>query len=253
MAIANKTKNFSTDMLLKTADIIIKKFVKNGSINYDDFEDTKQNVIEKYLNKKDIIENAFTGAAKPETYISAVIFRMVLEILRSEKNKPKRNSDLSDNSKIFNSEKVINPEEKLIIDNEKKYLERVLLTFGDERIKITLFCKFYFRLLILLVDIKGYIPDIFLKQVMKILDDNKNITDKEVFEKLCEVNNLIEQKKLKSDAIRMYVNKNIDKIIIRINGIRRAYYTKETLLILFEMLYEDKNENTVKIKRLQSS
>ena len=230
-----KNKRFTTESLLKITDIVVKKFVKNGSINYNDFDDIKQSVIEKYLIKKERIESSFTGKSKVETYVSAVIYRMILEYLRSDKNRSKRFSDFEDNSKVFEKEKVINPEEQLIINNEKIYLKRVLLTFGKQRVKLILFVKFYFRLLILIRDLFNYVPENKTDEAMKILRKNENVKDKEIYIRLCEMQNLFEQKKVKPDAVRMFINKNIETIINRLNGEGKAYYTKECLQILFEM------------------
>ena len=166
--------------------------------------------------------------------MSAILYRMVLEILRSEKNKPEKNLNKSDNPNVFDNRKVINPEEKLIIENEKKYLKRIMLTLGKDRVKIKLFIKFYFRMLIVILDLKNYVPEKFTKKVLGILQHNENIRDKEIYTKLSEAQNIFETKKVKPDAVRMFINKNINKIINRLNGTNRAFYTKESLQILFE-------------------
>ncbi len=233
----NKIQAFSTELLLKISDIIVKKFIKNGSIKYDDFEDIRQSLIEKYLNKKDKIESSFNGSAKIETYISAVLYRMVLEILRSKKSEANNNSKFEESIKFFNTEKVINPEEQLIIENEKKYLQRVLQTLGKEQFKISLFIKYYFRIIIKSFDLNNYVPSNLIKSLLKILTFEINTKDKEIFSNLSEVQNSFETKKVKPDAVRMFINKNIERIINRMNGTKRAFYTKDTLSILFEMYH----------------
>lgn len=238
MQVNTKTQNiFSTEMLLNISDIIVKKFVKNGSINYNNFEEYKQAVIEKYLQKKDKIESGFTGKAKPETYISAVLYRITLEVLRSEKNREKKYKDTEDNSKVFDNDKVINPEERLIIENEKEYLKRVFLTLGKDRIKKILFVKFYFRLLIILSDMQGYVQKSKFKDILKLLHNNKNVKDKHIFFKLTEVQKICENKTVKQDAVRIFVKNSIKTIISRLNGQNRTFYTTESLQILFEMYF----------------
>ena len=61
MQVSAKKTEFSTELLLKISEIVVKKFVKNGSVKYDDYKDVKQSIIEKYLRKKDKIESSFTG------------------------------------------------------------------------------------------------------------------------------------------------------------------------------------------------
>ncbi len=228
-------KAFSTESVLKITHIVVKKFIRNGSISYNDFQDVSQTVLEKYWKKKDKIESSFSGASKPETYISAIVYRMVLEIIRSEKNKPKHYTDFEPNLETHNHEKVLNPEEELIINNETKYLERVLLTLGDERIKVVLFCKCYFRLWINNEDLIPYVPPHLCDKAYEMLHDTAQLKNKEVYARLCEVHNLVESKTIKPDAIRMYIQKNIEQILFRINGNNRAYYDKDSLRTLFEL------------------
>ncbi len=236
-----RSKAFSTESVLKITNIVVKKFIRNGSILHKDFQDVSQSVFEKYWKKKDKIESSFSGASRPETYISAVVYRMVLEIIRSEKNKPKHYTDFEPNIETQSHEKVLNPEEELIINNEKKYLERVLLTLGDKRIKITLFCKYYFRLWINNADLIPYVPSHLCDKAYKILHNTAQLKDKEVYARLCEVHNLVENKTVKPDAIRMYIQKSIEQVLFRINGNNRAHYEKDSLRTLFELMYNMDN------------
>ena len=60
----------------------------------------------------------------------------------------------------------------------------------------------------------------------------------EIFIVLARVANIAEHKDLKPDAVRMWLNKCIDTIIVRLNGpFNRTNYNKETLQILFEYYY----------------
>ena len=226
-------KNFSIEIVIKIADIVVKKFVKNNSIHYSEFEDVRQSILEKYLLKKDKIEAAYTGQAKPETYISAILYRMVLEIIRTEKNKLLKQSDFEDNITIFNKEKIINPEEQLIIKNEKEFLSRILYTLGEQRAKITLFIKFFYQIQITENDVKQYAVNKDFNHIYNLFQQNKELKDKEIYNILCDVHNFTEEKKIKPDAVRMYINKNIEKIISRLNGRNnRTFYTKKTLGLL---------------------
>ena len=256
-----KRKNaFLIGNVIKIADIIVKKFVQNKSIHFSEFDDMKQSIIEKYLLKQDKIETSFTGQSKPETYISAILYRMVLELLRNEKNKYQRQSDFETHIRIFERERIINPEEKLIIQNEKKYLDRVFATFGKEREKIILYIKFFYQVKISEDEIRQYaknrdynkLYEIFISSQKDMvhqssdpfkrvgtLKDELNLKDKEIFSLLCEAHNTIDEKKVKPDAIRMYVNNNIKKILERLNGENnRTFYTKKTLGLLLMVNYE---------------
>ena len=234
---ARKIEQFTTELLLKTADIIVKRFVKNGSITYDSFEDYKQTIVEKYLLKKEKIEKAYTGQAKPATYISAILYRMVLEVLRKENNTKKNQKKNVEEFFLSNNKTVINPEEQLIINNEKEYLGKVLTTLGKDRFKAILFLKYYFRMNISINELQDYVPLNLINKAHELLKFEGNIKDKDVYRKLCEICNSFEEKKIKQDTVRMFINKIIAKIINRLNANKRAFYTKDTLLTLFELYY----------------
>ncbi len=229
-------QTFTASKLQKITDIVVKKFIQNGSLYYDDFEDVKQSVMVKYYSKQKTIEAAYSGAAKVETYLSAVVYRMVLEILRSKTSLARRKLEYEDHSKLINNNKPLNPEEETIIKNEVVYLNRILLTLGKEKDKIFLFLKYYFKLKIKLIDLGTFVKSELRSKILEILKNTIPLKDKEIYEKLCEVQLIVEQKITKIDAIRMYINKNIDKIISLLNANERAFYTKETLRILFEKI-----------------
>ena len=229
-------QRFSVNKLLKITDIVVKKFIQNGSIVYDDFEDVKQSVMVKYYSKQEKIEGAYNGSAKVDTYLSAVVFRMVLEILRTKKSLIKRRKEYEDYSLLTEKNKVLTPEEVTIINNEVVYLRRVLLTFGREKDKVFLFLKYYFKLRIYLVDLGKFVSVDLENHILEILKYTFELKDKVIYEKLCEVQLLVEKKVTKPDAVRMYINKNIDKISLRMNANHRACYTKETLKTLYEKI-----------------
>ena len=235
----NKKKTniaFSIETVIKIADIIVKKFVKSKSIYASEFDDIKQAIIEKYLQKRETIEANFTQKSKPETYISAILFRMVLEVLRTERNKKQKYLEFENNFSILKKDKVITPEEKLIILNEKEYLKRVLNTFGEEKTKITLFIKIYYQINVTKKEINNYSKNIDCKKILKNLGNSKNLKEKEIFLLLSKIQNKAENKQVKPDAIRMYVNNIIKKILYRLNGENnRTFYTKKNLALLFEV------------------
>jgi len=215
-------------------EIICKKFVSNGSIQTDQFEDLKQSILEKYLLKKDRILNSFNRTAKIETYISSVIYRMALEVLRSKLYKRHENSDPI---KLSNYNNELDPEEQVILKYEKEYLERVLLTLGKNAKKIILFCKVFFRIMIIKKDLIDYISFNILEKVLKELNRSTLMKDKEVYEMLSKIENQAENKNTKADAVRMFILKQIQKIAERMNFGGRAKYTKESLQILFEITF----------------
>ncbi|MEA3495356.1 MAG: hypothetical protein U9R42_04905 [Bacteroidota bacterium] len=242
MAKSKKNKCFSTDLLLKVCNIIVKMFVKNGRINYSEFDDTKQAVIEKYLSKKSKIESAYNGTAKAETYLSAVIYRMVLETIRGNNSKLKRMINSFEDVDNYSTEKSIDPEQQLLIKNEIVFLQRVMLTLGNKRHQIELYLKYYLGIKLIITDLRIYVPNTVLSDVFNLLKENKLLKKQEKILNLCKIQNIIESKTVKPDAVRMYLNKNIEQIINRLNGNGRAFYTKDSFAVLFELLCDSEKE-----------
>lgn len=232
--------NFFDEKVLEITDIIMKKLVKNKSIHFSDFEEVRQSVLEKYFSKKEQIIDAFEGKSKPDTYISAVIFRTALSVMRSRRNYAKYQSDvLPEESPAIIKEKTITPEEFLIIEDEKAYLKKVLLTLPD-RHKATVFLKCYFRLRIEETDLDIYPGKTTDSNVHKVLNQTDSLNDKEVYALLCQIENQCSKKSVKLDAVRMYINKITAMVLARMNGrTKRAFYDKESLEILFEKLFSE--------------
>lgn len=231
---------FTTRMLTTITDIIVKKYIKAGFIAPENYEDTKQTIIEKYIAKRQRIESLYDNRAKPETYISAVLYKMMLEILRSGNTKEKHFAEYESTILKGNNDRAITPEEKLIIENEKQYLEKVLISFGAETPKVRLFCKMFFRIKPSVDDVEQYTRQHANNEYIKLTNIKGTEHDKEIFDKLCTLCNAIENKTNKPDAVRMYVNKTVDKIIARLNQNRQTNYNEESLSLLFDMLYTEK-------------
>jgi len=235
---SNKIDIFSSSTVIRITEIIVKKFISNKTFQYDEFDDIKQTIIEKFWLKKERIANSFSNKAKPETYISAVIYKMTLEIIRERQNRLKKENEYTDNIKNYGSQKTINPEERLIINNEKEYLKRVFVTLGNERTKTLLFLKAFFRMEIYENDILNYYPKANCPKIMQQLSDSGNMKDKEIYQILSEILSETEEKEVKSDAVRMFVGKQVNKIINRLNNRKeQTYYNKESLEVLMEQTF----------------
>ncbi len=236
----HNSTDFSLEQAMKIIDIIVKKFIKSGQINYDDYDEIKQILIEKYLNKQTTIAASFSNKSKVQTYISAVIYKMLLEVLRESKNY--KNKVKKTESILANDyrQTVISPEDQLVIEDEKRYLTRVFESFGPEQDKLILFLKIYFQIDFTDTDLIKYCK-IGKDKVSAEFEGYENkLADKDIYKILCRLHFLGENKTVMPDAIRMYINKSIERLIARMNGKNeRAYYTRESLGILIEMTYQE--------------
>ncbi len=234
-SVNRRGEGFTISNITKIANIVVSKFVNNGSIGFQTFDDVKQNILSKYLEKQEKIESAFTGSSKVETYLSAVFYRMTLEYIRSTKSYSQKYCEFYDNFDDANSDSALTPEMKMIVESERKYFSRVLTTLGKDAIRIKLYCKVYFRLKINKTEAVRLFGEQYADWALEVLNgDFKN--DGDVYNALCEVNNKVNNKELKPDSVRMFINSSLNRVINRMNHGNRAMYDKESMGILFEVM-----------------
>lgn len=226
--------------LEELSSIIVAKFIRRGVIPFNDKDDIKQTIIEKFLLKQASLVQSYSGKASKRTFCSAVLYKMTCEIIRKElKNWKNINSDTSE-MLTGHKDIALTPEQTTIINNEVDLLEKVLTTLGKEQYKTLLFLKYYYRIPVNNKDITGYLKKGNAKLYLPNPIDAK---DKDIFDYLSKMVELAEGKVVQPDAVRMYVNKQINSILLRLNGkFNRADYNKETLGLLFEIYAQKEKE-----------
>lgn len=240
----NKTDLISLEAIEELCSIIINKFISRGVIPFNEKEDIKQSLLEKYLLKREKIAKAYSGKAQPKTYYSAVLYKMTCEVIRSELNNWKTIKSEVNEMLKYNKDNSLSPEQATIIHNEKDLLDKVLTTFGKERAKIELFLKVFYRVPVSNMDIKECYKNHKSNTSIALAGNMPEAKDKELYSDLAGLVNQYENKDVKPDAIRMYINKYINSILSRLNGkYQRANYSKETLGILFEIFSRADNAN----------
>ena len=229
---------FPLEMLEKVSSIIVKKFIKAGYITPDDYQDFTQTLKMRYLSGREKIEGRFKADSLPQTYMSSVLKNMLLEELRSGKRYKERSKEY-EKAALREGEKdrALSPEEKAVVENEKKHLQRVFLTLGRHRAKVLLGCKMVQRLPVTGEEFEDYLegrPSNGAENYLKVLPTDQN---QDIYQKLCMITNLVEQKDNKPDAIRLWLGKKIEQIIARLNSGRSSRYDTETFGILLEAAY----------------
>jgi hypothetical protein len=242
----NRGKLLSDSELLDLAGKVVNHHVKNGSIPLKEKEDIQMGVVEKFLLKADSITAAFKGEAKLSTYYTAVLHKMCCELIR--KNIKQWNQVPSEEIHLGEStaESTL---ERLVINDEIRLLKKILVLFAEESNKLRLFLAYYYQLVVLERDISRYDQD-YIKNKLDTLFTQIDIKNKgEIFERLAIAVQRAEKKNIKSDAVRMWLNKSIDSIVERLNGpFNRAGYDKESMQILFEMYYSKRNSKPLNHK-----
>lgn len=229
---------FSTELLNKITSIIVKKFIRSGGIDPDDYDDMTQTLRAKYLAKKEHIESLYKGEAQPQTYMSSVLRMMMLEVLRQSQKYKVDTVDI-EKATITEFDRSPSPEQKAIIENEKKHFLRVMATMGKDRAKIMMCLKKINRLRITDEDFAEYLdgrPDNGARQLLNATDDAE-AANKDIYARLCQIANLVEGSQNKPDAIRIWLGNKTDQIIKRMNAGNRSKYDNDALSILLELMY----------------
>ncbi len=112
-----------------------------------------------------------------------------------------------------------------------------MLMYGAEKEKITFLSKIFYKLPVCEKDI-----DLFDSQcvsdIYKLLEGTQQLNKIELYSLLAKIVSLTENRVCTPDAIRVWLHKKNDCIIIRMNGVsNRTMYSKDDLQYLSE--YQD--------------
>jgi len=233
----------SSEEVMHLSQKVVKRYVNRGSIPRREEEDITMWVVEKFLVKKEKIVNSFKGQSLFSTYCISVLNRMCCEVIRKEV----KHWDLSDNQhENFSSFDTVNSDDLLLIKEEIGLLNKIIMFLGTERYKTKLFFAYYYRLLILMEDISNYDINYIEHKLNEIFLSENNLSKGQIFYNLAEVHNRVENKEIKPDAVRMWLNKNRNIIINRLNrNTGKANYDTDSFQALFEYYYVEGKYNTM--------
>ncbi|MCT4589072.1 MAG: hypothetical protein N4A71_14715 [Carboxylicivirga sp.] len=232
---SKRIKLLSDHQILDLAQKVVQHYVNKGTIPEKEKEDIQMGIVEKFLQKHEQINNAYNGQAKASTYYIAVLNKMCCEHIRKEikywKQKPTDEIEPGQTTEALSME-------KLVINDEIKLLDNIIRLFANDRFKIRLFLAYVYRLIIYETDIKLYDKNYLKHKLKQLFKKSEPKSKSEIFENLSIAVQRAENKNVKADAVRMWLNKSIDKIIVKLNGpFNRANYDKESAQILFEYYY----------------
>jgi len=226
------------DQLMEIVKKVISRHVAKGSIPKREASDAEMSVFEKFWDNRRKIFNSFEGRSQITTYCIAVANRMCCEFIRKEKkhwNQMHENmetvAELRHNTSRYEAEKNI------LVNQEVKRFSNALHFFNGERSKLKLFLKYYFDVPVKHSDAEDYFQN-NPEAVLSLLNQSGKYSKKEKFEMLAELVNRVEEKNIKSDSVRMWLNDRIDTLLRRLNGEGISMHNNESLAILLEMTGE---------------
>ncbi|MGM0567218.1 MAG: hypothetical protein ACQESX_10710 [Bacteroidota bacterium] len=217
---------------------VVNKMLVRNAIPYREKEDTEQELMRKYVEKKSKIQSAFQGNSKPETYLTAVLYRMCCEVIRSDvKNWDHvKHHDPTDYFARNIPESSV--EHKMVINNEAQFLKNIITLFADESARLVLFLKVLYGIPVTNDDLYDYHKGYKNYELDKILKNGVVNQNQEAYALLEEVVKRVEKKAVGGDAIRIWLNKRVDQMINRLNGtVQRSNYDRKTFRILFDYTF----------------
>lgn len=212
----------------------VMRYIARGIIPRREQEDVETAIIEKFLIKREKIESSFQGKAKITTYYIAVINRMCAEVIRKEQKHWYTINDQIDNHYHQQATVSFDTAKQTLVTEELLRFRASLMLFNGIRYKVILFLKYYFDIPLTDSDIKNYAGD-KTEDARKILSERAKLSKAEVNEKLATLVSIIEKKEIKGDAVRMWINKQMDTILCRMNGRNNSFHCKETIGLMLEM------------------
>lgn len=231
----NDLESIENEEILLLAYKVVDRYASKGSIPQREKEDVAMSIVEKFLLKKEKILKNFQGKAKLSTYYISVLNNMCCEIIRRDLKH--WNIQDKDNQQ-FEEQSSLSSMDILAIKDEIRYLHKIILLFGDEMPKIRLFTAFSLYLSIIENDIQQYDNEYINHNLSQLFTVSETLSKGEIFKILSEIVNIVENKSVKPDAVRMWLNKIRNIIIDRLNMNKaNTNYNAETYHILFEYYY----------------
>jgi len=230
---SKEEKILSENELLNLSEIIVKHYAY--AIPPNEIEDVRMSIVEKYLAQEDKINRHFHGQSKKSTYAYAILNRMCCSILRKEKKHWQKQHTYHEDLISTGPHKTT---EQFIIEDEIQHLRKHLIMLNNQ-FKSVIFIAFYYVLSAKEHFVKVYDKSYKKHGLLSLLDPDSVHSKSEIFNNLAKVQNKVELKTVKADAVRMWLNKNIKHLIQRMNGpFGRANYEQDSFRILFEYYYD---------------
>jgi DNA-directed RNA polymerase specialized sigma24 family protein len=230
------------EILLSIEDIdrIIKRVVNRltyqNKIPAKEKEDICQDLIHKYLAKKSRIEGSFQGKSKYETYLTSVFYKMTCEIIRNESKNWHYYEHTDNEMPFFETRKAVD-QEHYLLKSEFDFLMKTLELFADEKLKVIVFLKYFYKIIIKEDELKDFCrnyKELEIDQILLAVINN----NQQAFENLAIVVNLIEKKQIKADAVRIWLYNKIDRIIKILNNThQKSNYDRKSFQLLFEYAF----------------
>jgi len=221
---------------------VVDRYIARGVIPRREKEDVETAIIEKFLRKRDKIDRNFHAKAKRKTYYIAVINRMSAEVIRKENKHWYAVNDMHDGGFIHDTTFSFETAKETLLKEELKRFQVCLTLFDSLQSKLILFLKYQYNVPLNASDINNYAGK-SSNEAEKLLKGRNSLSKTMVNHRLAQLVQLVEHKEISGDAVRMWLNKQTESLINRLNGNNQSFHNKETIGVMLEMQYGKENSN----------
>lgn len=222
--------------------IVVRAFVKTRAIHESDHDDYIQFVNEKIWMRMEKIRSMYNGQSLVRTYMSVVIRNLVME-----KMKEGSFSRVEDRAELYETTGSVQADQfyRLVIRQELERLDKILQTFPFQREKLEFCLKVFYRIPILKNEFMNFVKALKTSEKEGLwarFSLQSLVGERDHYQRLSDLFNLLEGHHNRSrDSIRKWIRWRLDMIINLMNGTpRQANYNEETIQILFEHYYSEK-------------
>lgn len=226
--------SLSVEQVMELAAAVVRRYAARGIIPAKDTEDVVSSMMEKYLLKRDRIVDGFNGKAQITTYLTAVFNRMCCEVIRSESRHWYCVTD-SDEAALADAG-YRHADIDTVIGSEVNHLQQLLNDRSREGAKLALMIQFFHGLPVSVECAAKWAGEKSDRVVRLLTPVRQECSKGELFALLAQAVNLVESKKVKGDAVRMWLHKQIDRLVDAMNRENSVHHNRETLVMLFERL-----------------
>lgn len=238
MQYSNQSHKKVSDEFFETLNGLISKvvarYIARGAIPRREQSDVETSILEKFLLKQAKIDSAFQGKAKITTYYIAVINRMCAEVIRKQQKHWYSINENDEKDLPQNATVSFDTARSTLVKEELKRFRATLMLFNGSSAKVLLFLKYYYDIPIKDNEISNY-AGAKAEKAKQLLDNRSKLPKAMINQKLAELVLLVEKKQVGGDAIRMWINKQVDILLCRMNGKNTSFHDKETIGLMLEM------------------
>lgn len=213
--------------------IVVRQSITRGLFPPSEHDDIVQSVNEELFRRLDGIERNFDGSVLLNTYVSAVLVNICRRLAERARRVPVMEPLTEDYTAMEQTEER---SAQMLIDEERRRLERYLQMYGEKRRKLTLCLKILLKIAPSDDDLRSMDAAMPPEERTRLRQElSKDRTEAEDFAALALFVNRCEHTITSGNSLRRWTSEYLVRIVHLMNGDPpKRSHTKETIRLLME-------------------